>query len=74
MSATDLATYSREREGMSAFALEDGVVYHTYSAYSRGVDAIWGMTSGSTALPRDATRRASGCAATTSTTSDEPAY
>ncbi|HEX2459042.1 MAG TPA: DUF899 family protein, partial [Vicinamibacterales bacterium] len=29
--------------GMSAFALEDGVVYHTYSAYSRGVDGLWGM-------------------------------
>jgi predicted dithiol-disulfide oxidoreductase (DUF899 family) len=28
---------------MSAFALEDGVVYHTYSAYSRGVDGLWGM-------------------------------
>jgi predicted dithiol-disulfide oxidoreductase (DUF899 family) len=41
--ATDLATYTREREGMSAFALEDGVVYHTYSAYARGVDAVWGM-------------------------------
>jgi predicted dithiol-disulfide oxidoreductase (DUF899 family) len=40
---TDLATYSREREGMSAFALEDGVVYHTYSTYSRGVDALWSM-------------------------------
>ena len=40
---TDVATYMREREGMSAFALEDGVVYHTYSAYARGVDAIWGM-------------------------------
>ena len=40
---TDQPTYTRERPGMSAFALEDGVVYHTYSAYSRGVDAIWGM-------------------------------
>ena len=40
---TDLATYTREREGMSAFALEDGVVYHTYSAYARGVDGIWSM-------------------------------
>jgi predicted dithiol-disulfide oxidoreductase (DUF899 family) len=40
---TDLATYTREREGMSAFAFEDGVIYHTYSAYARGVDAIWGM-------------------------------
>jgi predicted dithiol-disulfide oxidoreductase (DUF899 family) len=40
---TDWATYTRERPGMSAFALEDGVVYHTYSAYSRGVDGLWGM-------------------------------
>jgi predicted dithiol-disulfide oxidoreductase (DUF899 family) len=28
---------------MSAFALEDGVVYRTYSTYERGVDALWGM-------------------------------
>src|SRR6266446_783141 len=40
---TDVATYTRERPGMSAFALEDGTVYHTYSTYSRGVDALWGM-------------------------------
>ena len=33
----------RETPGMSAFALEDGVVYHTYSAYSRGLDGLWGM-------------------------------
>jgi len=32
-----------EGPGMSAFALEDGVVYHTYSAYSRGVDGLWSM-------------------------------
>jgi predicted dithiol-disulfide oxidoreductase (DUF899 family) len=43
MSGTDLATYIRERPGVSSFVLEDGVVYHTYSAYSRGVDGIWGM-------------------------------
>ena len=43
MSGTDAATYTREAPGMSAFALEDGVVYHTYSAYSRGVDALWAM-------------------------------
>jgi predicted dithiol-disulfide oxidoreductase (DUF899 family) len=43
MTGTDAATYIRERPGMSAFALEDGVVYHTYSTYSRGVDGIWGM-------------------------------
>jgi predicted dithiol-disulfide oxidoreductase (DUF899 family) len=43
MAGTDVATYTRERPGMSAFALEDGVVYHTYSAYARGLDALWGM-------------------------------
>jgi len=42
-SGTDMATYTRERPGVSAFVLEDGVVYHTYSAYSRGVDSLWGM-------------------------------
>jgi len=40
---TDWQTYSRERPGVSAFALEDGVVYHTYSAYARGLDGLWGM-------------------------------
>jgi predicted dithiol-disulfide oxidoreductase (DUF899 family) len=43
MTGTDVATYTRERPGLSAFALEDGVVYHTYSAYARGVDGLWGM-------------------------------
>jgi predicted dithiol-disulfide oxidoreductase (DUF899 family) len=43
MAGTDEATYSRERPGMSAFVLEDGVVYHTYSTYARGVDSLWGM-------------------------------
>ncbi len=38
----DWATYIREMPGMSAFALEDGVVYHTYSAYARGLDGLWG--------------------------------
>jgi predicted dithiol-disulfide oxidoreductase (DUF899 family) len=40
---TDLDTFLREAPGMSAFALEDGVVYHTYSAYARGLDGLWGM-------------------------------
>ena len=40
---TELATYTRERPGISAFALEDGVVYHTYSGYARGLDSLWGM-------------------------------
>jgi predicted dithiol-disulfide oxidoreductase (DUF899 family) len=43
MAGTDAATFTRERPGMSAFALEDGVLYHTYSAYARGLDALWSM-------------------------------
>jgi predicted dithiol-disulfide oxidoreductase (DUF899 family) len=43
MSGTDPATYTRERPGMSAFAFEDGAVYHTYSTNARGLDALWGM-------------------------------
>src|SRR5579863_5346537 len=38
---TDPATYSRDRPGLSAFVREDGAIYHTYSAYARGVDGIW---------------------------------
>ncbi|HVW76298.1 MAG TPA: DUF899 domain-containing protein [Alloacidobacterium sp.] len=40
---TDAPTYVRERPGMSAFVLEDGIVYHTYSTYARGLDGLWGM-------------------------------
>src|SRR2546421_7258161 len=40
---TDWETYRREGPGMSAFALEDGAVYHAYSAYARGLDGLWGM-------------------------------
>lgn len=40
---TDTPTYARERPGVSAFVLENGVVYHNYSAYARGVDGIWAM-------------------------------
>jgi predicted dithiol-disulfide oxidoreductase (DUF899 family) len=40
---TDFATYRREGPGVSAFAVEDGVAYRTYSAYERGVDSLWGM-------------------------------
>jgi predicted dithiol-disulfide oxidoreductase (DUF899 family) len=40
----DPATYVAERPGMSAFArADDGAVYHTYSAYARGLDGLWGM-------------------------------
>ncbi|HZX90023.1 MAG TPA: DUF899 domain-containing protein [Rudaea sp.] len=40
---TDVPTYARDLPGMSAFVLEDGVVYHTYSTYARGLDGLWGM-------------------------------
>ena len=43
VTGTDVATYTRERPGISAFVLEDGVVYHTYSTYARGLDGLWGM-------------------------------
>jgi predicted dithiol-disulfide oxidoreductase (DUF899 family) len=40
---TDTLTYSRDRPGMSTFVREDGVVYHAYSTYARGLDGLWGM-------------------------------
>ncbi len=43
MCGVDAPTYTRDRPGMSAFVLEDGAVYHSYSTYARGVDAIWGV-------------------------------
>ena len=39
---TDVATYTRERPGMSAFVHEDGAIYHAYSTYARGLDGLWG--------------------------------
>lgn len=43
MCGTDAPTYSLDRPGLSTFVLEDGVVYHTYSTYARGLDGLWGM-------------------------------
>jgi predicted dithiol-disulfide oxidoreductase (DUF899 family) len=43
LAGSDPIAYVRERPGLSAFVLEDGVVYHTYSTYARGLDGIWGM-------------------------------
>lgn len=43
MAGTDALTYVRERPGISAFVLADGIVYHSYSAFSRGLDGLWGM-------------------------------
>jgi predicted dithiol-disulfide oxidoreductase (DUF899 family) len=65
MAGTDAATFTRERPGLSAFVLEDGVVYHSYSAYARGLDGLWGMYQWLE------TRTARGGAVTTSTTSAE---
>jgi len=42
VTGTDPATYARERPGMSAFVLEGGTVYHSYSAFARGLDGLWG--------------------------------
>ena len=39
----DPTNLPHEGPGMSAFALEDDTVYHTYSAYARGLDALWTM-------------------------------
>jgi predicted dithiol-disulfide oxidoreductase (DUF899 family) len=39
---TDAPTFTRDRPGMSAFALKDGVVHHTYSTFARGLDNLWG--------------------------------
>lgn len=38
---TEFPTYVREKPGMSTFVLEDGVVYHAYSAFARGLDGLW---------------------------------
>ena len=56
---TDLATYTREAPGMSAFALEEGVVYHTYSAFARGLDGLWGMYQWLDRAPRGRNESAS---------------
>jgi predicted dithiol-disulfide oxidoreductase (DUF899 family) len=41
LTGTDVATYTRDLPGMSAFALEEGNVFHTYSAFARGLDGLW---------------------------------
>ena len=43
MTGAEPVAYVRERPGMSAFVLEDGVVYHAYSTFARGLDGLWGM-------------------------------
>jgi hypothetical protein len=67
----------RSPPGSAAFALDEGVVYHTYSAYARGLDGLWGMSNGSTELRSRAmrnghptTRSTSSVAMTSTTASD----
>jgi predicted dithiol-disulfide oxidoreductase (DUF899 family) len=40
---TDPAGYMTEWQALSAFALSEGVVYQTYSAYARGVEIMMGF-------------------------------
>ena len=40
---TDPAGYMAEGPGLSAFVLSDGVVYHTYSTYTRGLEIMLGF-------------------------------
>jgi predicted dithiol-disulfide oxidoreductase (DUF899 family) len=40
---TDPAGYIAEGPGLSAFALSDGVVHHTYSTYARGLEVLMGF-------------------------------
>lgn len=42
-SGTDPAGYLSEGPGLSAFALDDGAVYHTYSTYARGLEIVLGF-------------------------------
>jgi predicted dithiol-disulfide oxidoreductase (DUF899 family) len=42
-SGTDPAGYTREAHGLSAFALTEGVVHHTYSTYARGPEFLLGF-------------------------------
>jgi len=39
---TDVAGFLSEGPGLSAFAMDGGVVYHTYSTYARGLEAVMG--------------------------------
>jgi predicted dithiol-disulfide oxidoreductase (DUF899 family) len=41
--ALDPANLPSEAPGMSSFVMRDGEVFHTYSAYARGLDVLWNM-------------------------------
>jgi Bacterial protein of unknown function (DUF899) len=57
--------------GMSAFALEDGIVYHTYSAYARGIDAMWSRYPWLDRAPKGRNEPTGGTGFMTSTTRPE---
>ena len=64
-----------QKEGMSVFALQDGAVYHTYSTYARGTEALMGVYRFLDLAPRGGKRtgsRRGGVAATESATRAEP--
>jgi predicted dithiol-disulfide oxidoreductase (DUF899 family) len=42
MCGVDGRTFMRELPGMSAFVLDDGEIFHSYSTYARGLDVLWG--------------------------------
>jgi hypothetical protein len=63
----DAATYAREAPGMSAFALEDGAVYHTYWRMRAAWMLSGPCTSGSTGRRRVGTRPRRGSDVATST-------
>src|SRR5262245_47165339 len=73
MAGTDVPGYMRQRPGMSAFVREGGLVYHTYSTYSRGVDALWGMYQWLDRAPKGRNESACGGATTTRTARAERA-
>ncbi|HEY1606362.1 MAG TPA: DUF899 domain-containing protein [Allosphingosinicella sp.] len=43
MCGVDGRNYLRELPGMSAFAVDGDAIYHSYSTYARGLDALWGL-------------------------------
>ena len=53
---TDVFGYLTESPGFSAFVLENGAVYHTYSTGARGVEFLMGYTGSSTGRRTAATR------------------
>src|SRR5262249_8028819 len=51
--------YMTEQQALSAFALSDGAVYQTYSAYARGVEIMMGFHRRLDRAPRGGNERAS---------------